>query len=341
MKESTRKEFSKILKGMASTYGVDSVERQFSVMPSKAQTLQDKIVEKSGFLPQINVVPVTDMQGENILGGLPGPISGRIDTSADKERVPRDVLNLSAYPYVLVQTNSDVCIRYVTLDSWAKFPNMFERFQRYTTERIANDRELVGWYGKSAAKNTDISKNPMLQDVNKGWIQYMRDNLPKNILETGKKKAGEIRVGKGGDFEGLDHAVSDLVTGIPLYLRKDLTVLIGDELILWEKQRLYKSISLSPKEKTSATQSLMSFGGVGDWQTPSNFPPRGLVITPTKNLSIYYQEESWRRHLKDKPEKDRWEDFNSRNEGYTVETPEAFVAWAFEKVKLEGEWATA
>ncbi len=57
MKESTRLEFSKIMKGMAKTYGVDSVNRQFSVTPAKAQTLQDKIVEQSTFLPQNQCYP--------------------------------------------------------------------------------------------------------------------------------------------------------------------------------------------------------------------------------------------------------------------------------------------
>ncbi len=247
---------------------------------------------------------------------------------------PRDVLALSAYPYKLYQTNSDVCIRYSTLDSWAKFPDMFARFQRYVTDRIANDREIIGWHGTSAATTTDPKTNTMLQDVNKGWLQYMRDNKPENLLAEVVKDSGKVRIGKGGDFEGLDHIISDLVSGIPTYLRKDLVALIGDELIMAEKQRLYKAISLSPKEKTEATQSLMQFGGVGQWMTPSNFPGRGLVITSLKNLSIYYQEDSWRRELKEESEYDRWADYNSRNEGYVVETPEQFVGVEPDSVEL-------
>ena len=336
MKEPTRKAFNKILQGMAKAYGVDSVQRQFSVMPSKAQSLQDKIVEKSTFLQQINVIPVDEMEGENVLGGVPAPVSGRTDTADGNRRQPRDVLALSAYPYKCHQTNSDVGIRYATLDAWAKFPDLFARFQRYVTERIANDRELVGWHGTHAAKNTDPEKFPLLQDVNEGWMQYMRVNLPKNVLGEGDVE-GVIRIGPGGDFEGLDEAISVLVSVIPKFLRKGLKAYIGDELIQYEKQRLYKAISLSPKEKTQATQSLMSFGGLDDWETPSNFPSRGLVITMPTNLSIYYQEGSWRRHLKEESEYDRWADYNSRNEAYTVETPEAFVGWEFDNVEF-GDW---
>ena len=66
------------------------------------------------------------------------------------------------------------------------------------------------------------------------------------------------------------------------------------------------------------------------------------MITSLDNLSIYVQEGTWRRHIKDKPEKDRVEDYNSRNEGYLVETPEKFVALEFDNVTLpagEGTWA--
>jgi hypothetical protein len=43
----------------------------------------------------------------------------------------------------------------------------------------------------------------------------------------------------------------------------------------------------------------------------------------------------------DNPKRDQVEDYNSRNEGYVVETPEKFVAVEFSKVKLPtgaGAW---
>jgi hypothetical protein len=66
------------------------------------------------------------------------------------------------------------------------------------------------------------------------------------------------------------------------------------------------------------------------------------VITSLDNLSIYMQSGTWRRHIKDKPEKDRVEDYNSRNEGYVVETPEKLVAVEFDNVTVpqsDGSWA--
>jgi P2 family phage major capsid protein len=171
-----------------------------------------------------------------------------------------------------------------------------------------------------------------MQDVNEGWMQYMRDNKAANILTEGGT-VNEIHIGEGGDYVNLDHAVSDLLEGIPQYLRTGLIALIGSDLVGREKSALYQALGLKPTEKTLATASLTFFGGL-PWETPNNFPSRGLVITSLDNLSIYVQSGSWRRRIKDKPEKDRVEDYNSRNEGYVVETPEKFVGVEFDNVKL-------
>lgn len=332
MRESTRKKFDTLCSRMAATYGVPSVRQQFSVSPTIEQRLQDAIVERSTFLPKINTIPVDDLEGETLLGSATGPVSGRTDTSADKERTPRNVLGLKPYRYKLVQTNTDVYLRYATMDAWSKFPDMGDRYSRYVQERMANDRELVGWHGRSAAADTDLEAFPLMQDVNKGWMQYMRENLPGNIL-SGGETAGEIRIGAGGDWANLDIAVHDLLQGIPTYMRQNLVALIGTDLIAQEKAALFAVVGGKPTEKALLGNALTTFGGLA-WDTPSNFPGRGLVVTSYDNLSVYLQNGSWRRKVEDNPKKDRVEDYNSRNEGYVVETPERFVAVEFDNVKL-------
>ena len=253
------------------------------------------------------------------------------------------MLGLASYKYQLYQTNSDVFMRYATMDAWAKFPDMPERYARYVQARIANDRELIGWYGTSAAADTDLETNPLLQDVNIGWLQYVRANRPEAILAEGAA-SGEIRIGPeaGADYANLDVAVNDLVLGIPEYMRSGLVALIGAELIAREKSALYAAMSGTPTEKAAINSALVSFGGL-PWESPSNFPARGLVVTSYDNLSIYVQDGSWRRHILDNPKKDRVEDFNSRNEGYVVEVPEKFVGIEPAAVVFYGEktWKAA
>lgn len=333
MKKTTRIRFSReVLAGMAVGYGVDSVSEHFAIEPTIAQQLNDKIVEQSTFLPRINVLPVDELEGENILGYAKEPVTGRTDTSADKERKPKDVLGLGAYKFKLSKTDSDTFLRYDTIDAWAKFPDLAERYARYVQERIAADRELIGWYGRSVAVNTDLAANPLLEDVNEGWLQYMRRYLPANILTEGEQ-AGQIRIGKDGDYSCLDVAINDIAEGIPYYMQKDLVALIGRDLIVHERALLFDAVQGTPTEKQAMDAFSQKYGGL-PWLTPSFFPARGLVITPLANLSIYHQDSSWRRKIEDNPKKDRYEDYLSRNEGYVVEVPEAFVAVEFANVKL-------
>ncbi|MBI9109899.1 phage major capsid protein, P2 family [Maridesulfovibrio ferrireducens] len=341
MNSHSRKQYSALQANLAKGYGVQNVTEQFTVEPSVEQRLQDKIVEQSTFLQKINVITVDEMTGQNILGYANGPASGRTDTSGDKERVPVNLLGMDSNIFTLHQTDSDVYMLYSHLDAWAKFHDFQERYARYVQARIANDREVIGWNGVSAAADTNITTYPLMQDVNKGWLQYMREKRAANILAEGGSVAGAIKVGTDGDFKSIDHIVADLKQGIPKWLRKDLVALVGDELVGTESTGLYKAIVDDPVKKLAATASLEKFGGL-PWETPSNFPGRGLVITSYSNLSIYTQSGSWRRNLKDKPEKNRVEDFNSRNEGYTVENTEAFVALEFDNVLISdgaGGWA--
>lgn len=333
MQQSTRQLFNAMLARFASTYGVQDVQHSFSVTPSIAQKLQDKIVEQSTFLSKINMLPVDELKGQNILGFAASPVTSRTDTSQpDKERQPRNVMGLEARGYELHQTNADVSMPYRLIDVWAKFPDFAERYARYVQQRMANDMEIIGWHGTSAAADTDMQTNPLLQDVNKGWLQYMRDNLPANILSQGNT-ANELRIGAGGDWANLDIAVNDMLQGIPQYMRSNLVALIGADLIAQEKAALYAAVGGKPTEKAMLNASLTTFGGLS-WDTPSNFPARGLVITSYDNISIYRQSDSWRRQIVDNPKKDQVEDYNSRNEGYVIETPEKFVAVEFANVKV-------
>jgi hypothetical protein len=49
------------------------------------------------------------------------------------------------------------------------------------------------------------------------------------------------------------------------------------------------------------------------------FPATGVVVTSWDNLSLYFQDSSWRRHLIENPKRSRVEDYNGRNEGYVIE----------------------
>ena len=321
--------------------GIEKITRGFSVEPAKAQTLNTKVQEKNEFLQKINIIPVRDLVGENILIGTSKPASYRTDTT-NKRREPLNSPDLEAFTFQLHKINTDVLFTYAQVDSWARFPDFTTRFQQQVLHRMGLDRILVGWHGEKAAKETNIQENPQLQDLCPGWLQYMREKLPANILTEGEN-AKEIRFGTGGDFETLDMAVSDLVgaiedTGLDT---SDLVVLVGRQLLQMERDRVYgQGNSLTPEQKQVFENSRITFSGIPLEKAPQ-LPPRFLAITPLRNLSIYHQEDSYRRNIKDEPEFDRFVDYTSRNEGYVVEDPRRFVGIEFKNVKLpdgQGGW---
>ncbi|WP_431483559.1 P2 family phage major capsid protein, partial [Pseudomonas solani] len=69
---------------------------------------------------------------------------------------------------------------------------------------------MVGWHGTHVAADTNIQIFPLLQDVNKGWLQIVREQAPQQILAAGDAVAGKISLGGNGDYANLDALVHDV-----------------------------------------------------------------------------------------------------------------------------------
>ena len=61
---------------------------------------------------------------------------------------------------------------------------------------------MIGFNGIKISPTTDIAANPLLQDVNKGWLQKQREENPTRVLSSGSV-VGKVTVGKTGDFKKL------------------------------------------------------------------------------------------------------------------------------------------
>ena len=336
MRKDTKVKFKALVAGIALAYGADDVNEQFAATPSVAQTLQDKITQQVDFLQMINVLAVDEIKGEKIIGSANSPVTGRTDTDSN-DRQTKDVLGLDTQAYELFKTDSDVHIKYSTMDSWAKFPDLAERYDGYVKKMMALDRIRIGFYGTSVAADTNLIANPNLEDVNKGWFQHVRDNAPGQILTEGVAASGVINIGPSGDYENLDAAVNDLTNLIGEVHQEagDLVVVIGRELLADDKARLYTAQGQTPTEKSKVEdqQVIGTYGGLPAYKVPL-FPARGIMITSLNNLSIYYQAESWRRKIEDNAKRDRIEEYNSRNEAYIVEDYEKFAAVEFANVQI-------
>jgi hypothetical protein len=89
---------------------------------------------------------------------------------------------------------------------WAKFQDFQTRIRDAIIQRQALDRIMIGFNGVKREKTSDRVANPLLQDVNIGWLEKIRQEKPVQVLdkvigEDGQVISQVIRVGKAGDFK--------------------------------------------------------------------------------------------------------------------------------------------
>lgn len=321
MKNDTRLAFNEYLAQQTKLNSVPSAAETFSVAPSVQQRLETKIQESSAFLKRINVIGVRDMKGEKLGLGVSGTIASRTDTSGNGERTTQDAATLSNQEYECKQTNYDTHIRYATLDAWAKFPDFQARVRDVVLQRCALDRMLIGFNGTSAAATTNRTANPLLQDVNIGWLSHINTNAAARVMAQGAV-ANKVTYGVGADYKNLDALVYDAYHSLldPWYVDDPQLVAIVGRDMLHDKLFPLIEDNNAPTERLAAdiVVSQRRLGGLQAVAVPF-FPAGTLLVTRLDNLSIYYQDSARRRAVIDKPSRDRIEFFESSNDAFVVE----------------------
>lgn len=321
MQKITRIAYDLFQSRIAQLNGVADATRTFSIDPSVQQTLETKIQESSEFLGKINIIGVNDQEGEKLGLGISGPIASRTDTTT-ANRETRDVTNISGQKYRCEKTDFDTHIPYAKLDAWAKFKDFQTRIRDAIIQRQALDRIVIGFNGKSVAPNTNIVTNPLLQDVNIGWMEQYRLHAPERVLHEGAV-AGKVTIGpaESADYANLDAAVYDLIGMLDPWYRQDggLVVLLGRKLL---SDKYFPLLNTAQKPTDSlAADIIISQKRVGGLQaaTVPYFPDNAVMVTRFDNLSIYFQEGARRRRVVDEPKRDRIENYESSNDAYVVE----------------------
>lgn len=324
MRTETRTQFDHFTQRVAQLNSVSSVGNTFAVAPSVQQRMEARIQESSAFLSAINMHGVIDLKGEKIGVGVNGTIAGRTDTSGDAERQPADVTSMDSTGYECVQTNYDTAIPYARLDAWARQPNFQAILRDAIIRRQALDRIMIGFNGTNIAKTTDRNANPMLQDVNKGWLQKYREHAPARVMREGEPGSGAVKVGAsaGADYANLDALVMDATSLLiePWHQQDPKLVVVLGRNLVHDKYFPIINEKLAPTEQLAADLVLGTkrIGGLQPVVVPF-MPANALMVTTLDNLSIYWQLEARRRYIKEQPEKNRVANFESSNDDYVVE----------------------
>ena len=312
MRNETRLVYNALLSQIARLNGVAEVGKQFNVAPTIQQRLESKMQESSDFLGKINMTPVVEAQGAKLGLGVSGPVASRTNTD-NADRQTRDVSTLDSKGYQCVQTNFDTHLKYQKLDAWAKFPDFQNRVRDSVLQRCALDRIMIGFNGTSTAATTNRAANPLLQDVNIGWLQKLRANAAARVMKQGAV-ANKVTYGTdpSADYKNLDALVYDAYKSLldPWFAEDPLLVAIVGRDLMHDKLYPLVADNDAPTERLAAdiVISQRRLGGLTAMVAP-HFPAGKVLVTRLDNLSIYYQDGKRRRAVVDKPERDRIEFF--------------------------------
>lgn len=325
MRNDTRKLFNGFKTKIATLNGVDSASESFSVTPEVQQKLEKRTQQSSEFLKKINFEFVDAQEGEKVGVGVSGTTASTTDTT-QKDREAADISALTQFRYRCEQTNYDTSIRYAKLDAWRHKPNFQIILRDAIAQQKALDRIMMGFNGVKRSTTSDRVANPLLQDVNKGWLQKYREEAPERVMAEGSKTPGKIIIGDDGDYKNIDSLVYDAVETLidPVFADStDLVVLCGRGLLF---DKYFPIVNDADKNTEKVAGQLLlakkSIGELPAYRVPY-FPKGAMLITSFNNLAIYLQNGSARRQIIDNPKRDRIEDYQSANESYVIENYDA------------------
>lgn len=333
MQNATRVLFNAYVSQIALINGITDATTSFTVNPVVEQKLEEVIAQSSEFLQSINTVPVTQQTGSKVGVGVTRPLASRTNTGAGDPRTPTDPTDTTARgTYFCHKTDFDHAISYAKIDAWRHRPEFQTLLRDAIAKQQGRDRIMIGWNGTSAAVETDRVTNPLLQDVNIGWLQQIRANAPARVLNDGALTTAPTKaiyiaedgtVGTDVDYINLDALVYDAVELLDEWHRDDtdLVVIVGRDLVHDKYFNIVNAAANTPTEIEARDRILRSekqLGGLPAVRVPF-FPANALLITRLDNLSIYVQEGTRRRMVKDEPKLDQIENYESVNEAYVVE----------------------
>lgn len=339
--------------------GISDPSKMFNIAPRIEQTIEQKVMQGNDFLKLVNNIGVKEIKGNILAMDVPGTITKRTRTPDPARnnslRRPTDPTGLVERFYEVYEVEQDTVISWDKIDMWANLPGFYQRFRNMVMFAQARDRLLTMWYGQTEAADTDPAAFPLLQDVNKGFFQFMIEENPAQVLgwDAATQAVQTIKIDPedpSADFKTINQLVYVMRYEIMHRLfqnRSDLRVLIGDELTVAENVALLGNAEQDKPSERLAVEKYLPKSVYGE--TPriksDEFPRRGIFLSAPSNLSRYFQIGSTRRKIKeDDHEHKGIVDYNYTREDYVLEAAEGAVCVHPDAILMKddsGNWVPA
>lgn len=288
----------------------------YNVIPKVEYRWLNGVQDASPFLKRITMDVCDEMVVQDLGFEESGIISGRTVTDGDEgqDRKPRALGTVGGIKYICEVIDHDTYITFSDLNRWGERDRA--NFMKYINKRRetskANDLLMIGWHGVKAAPNTDPVKNPLGQDVAKGWIQYVKENKAENFLDTA------ITIGKAGTYSSLDELVIALKAQIPMHKRRNLVCLASAELIDVRKMALAGASTVTEigEQQVRIAQNTLADGT--EVITPDFFPENMVIVTSLKNLHHLTKKGSTRVTPETNSKRSRYEIYMQSLETYAI-----------------------
>ncbi len=325
----TRQALNAYAKRVATLNNADIPSAPFDVLPHIEQKMIDQYAQQTDFLKRINITQVKHAHGQKLGLGVNKSVAKNTNTDVNP-RKPTNIFGVEAVDeYLCTNTDYDICLPWKIIDNWGCLPDFQKRCANLVVQTIAQDKQKIGFNGKTRDADTDPTADELLTNVNIGWLEKMRLNNAERVI------ADKV-IGKSQEFKSLDAlvemAIHELI-GENHRMSGDLVVICSPNLVQTKYINLINQ-DHAPTEQ-QASQALYQTRKLGtlDVDTPSFIPEGTLLITSYDNLSIYLQKASHRRFIVDEPKWDRTVDYHSVNECFVVE--DYTKAVLFDNVTLE------
>ena len=234
---------------------------------------------------------------------------------------------MDAYSYLCRKTNYDYAVSYAQMDAWAHQPNFQPLISSAMARQMSLDRIMIGFNGTSYADPSDRAANPLLQDCGIGWLQKIRNEAAHRritgVTITSRNQNNAIVA--EGTYGNVAAAVYDAKNSLMDEWHKrnpdNVVILSGDLLTTSNFPTINAMSQTNPNTEMLAGQLIVAQERVGNMPTfiAPYMPGNAILITPFKNLSIYYQRGGLRRTIKEEPEYNRVATYQSSNDDFIVE----------------------
>jgi P2 family phage major capsid protein len=322
LRRETQARYDELVAAMAASYEVADPTQMFTATVPTGNRFQDAVQAASDFLQRISIIYPTDIKDQIVQQTIASSLAKRTQVTTSNPRQPTIAGDPTGRTFECKPTEFDVALPYALLDNWARFPDFAPRYMRAVYRRIALDRILIGFRGTSCAAATDRASNPLLQDVNTGWIFDLLTNnaanyyLGEDVAAEGEDESIKIQIGETGAYQNVHQLVQSIYDLIDEeHLTGGEIAIIGKSLIAADKNKILGDNGTTPTEIAHFNLLGKSYAGIPSVTVPG-FPSYGVLITDPANLQIAIQQGSMRRQAKDEPQFNRKVDYISDNECY-------------------------